>query len=155
MSLSLSGKGVSIGTAVSSLNGENGDITITSIGGTVTITKPTANTVNLESSGGGGGTSGIVISVSSFPYTIIPTSGLTAFNLYAASAAVTFNLPATPSANEIVRINDAGNTSGTQPIMINGNGNNIAAYGSATNSSIQINANGGDIWLAWDGVNWA
>lgn len=54
MSLSLSGKGVSIGTAVSSINGESGDITITSTGGTVTITKPTANTVNLESSGGSG-----------------------------------------------------------------------------------------------------
>lgn len=46
--------GSSSGGGVSSLQGETGAVTLTSSGGTVTITTPTANTVNLESAAGGG-----------------------------------------------------------------------------------------------------
>ena len=36
--------------SILSLNGEFGDVTLTSSGGTVAITTPTANTINLEAS---------------------------------------------------------------------------------------------------------
>lgn len=139
------------GGGVSSLNALTGAVDITSTGGTVVITE-VGNNINLEASGGSSGT---VVAVTTFSYAVTPSSGLTVFNVYVTGAAVLFDLPITPAVNEIIRIVDAGNVSGTKPITINGSGNNIVAYGSATNSSIQINANGGDIWLAWDGSNWA
>lgn len=40
------------GNTVNSLNGETGDVTLTSSGGTVTITTPTSTTINLESNAG-------------------------------------------------------------------------------------------------------
>lgn len=40
---------------VTSLQSEKGDIRLTSVGGTVVITTPSTNTINLESQGGGGG----------------------------------------------------------------------------------------------------
>lgn len=41
------------GGGVTSLNSETGDITLTSSGATITITKPTSTTINLETNGGG------------------------------------------------------------------------------------------------------
>lgn len=102
---------------------------------------------------GGGGSSGTVTAVNTFPYTATAQAGLTIYTLYAASSAVTFNLPAIPAANEIANVVDAGNTSGTGLITISGNGNPIVAYGTS-GSSIGINSNGGSISLAWDGTNW-
>ncbi len=135
---------------VGSLNGLTGNITLTSTGNTITIT-PSGNTIDLEASS----SSPTVIAIFSFPYTAPASPGLTFYNLYAASVAVTYNLPASPSVNQICRIVDAGCTASlANPITINGNGENIVAYGSETNISIQIASAGQDIWLAWDGSNW-
>lgn len=115
----------------------------------------TAGVMQALEAGSGGGSSGTVIKVNSFPYAVPAQSGLTVYNIYAGGNAVTLNLPASPAANQISRFVDAGNTSSANPITINGNGNNIVAYGSGTNSSIQLAQNGSDKWLSWDSLNYA
>lgn len=102
---------------------------------------------------GSGGSSALVVKVTSFPYTMSAQSGLTVYTIYAAGAAVTIKWPTTPASNQIARFVDAGNTSGTNPITISGNGTNIVAYGSSTNSSIELAQNGSEVTLAWDGSN--
>jgi hypothetical protein len=44
------------GGGVTTINGESGDVTITSSGGSIVITTPTADTINLEAVSGGSGT---------------------------------------------------------------------------------------------------
>ena len=63
---------IGAGTAVTSLNGETDAIILTSSGGTIAVTTPTANTINLEVSGAGD-----VLSVlnSDGTLTISPTTG--------------------------------------------------------------------------------
>lgn len=137
------------GGGVSSVNSLTGSLTLTSTGGTISIT-PSGTNIDLEAVGGGAS----VTPVSSFPYTAIAAAGLTVYTLYNSSgSAVTFKLPAAPVTNEIAIIVDAGLNSGTYLQTINGNGNNIIAYGTGTNSTIGINANGGSVALAWDGIN--
>jgi hypothetical protein len=55
MGISRSG-GITLGNGVDSVNGETGDITLTSSGGSIVITNPTADTINLEAVSGGSGT---------------------------------------------------------------------------------------------------
>lgn len=109
----------------------------------------------IQQQNGGGGGSGLTVTsvTSASPYTASTTPSV--FTIYnTGGAGFTFNLPASPATNQIMVIVDAGVNSGTYAITIQGNGKNIVAYGSGTNSSIQINSNGGSVSLAWDGINW-
>lgn len=140
---------------ISSVDGIIGAITLVE-GANITITDnfPSPGDITIAATGGGGG-GATVTPVTSFPYTATAAAGITVYTLYNSSGgAVTFELPAVPVTNEIAVIVDAGLNSGTYLQTINGNGNNIIAYGTGINSTIGINANGGSGALAYDGTNW-
>lgn len=139
-------------TLTDGVNTVNGVTQITVSGGTVGGASPDAT---LTVTGAGGGVT--IVDADSFPFTITAVAGITLVNVYASGAAVTIELPAIPAVGSMVRIVDMGNTASiADPITIDGNGNNIVSYGSATNSSIEIAAEGGDKWLGWSvsGSQW-
>lgn len=105
----------------------------------------------LETKVGANGTG--VISVSAGPVVIAAKNGQTIYTVYE-STAITFELPAAAGIDQIVIIVDAEGAAGTNAITIQGNGNEIIAYSQSAATSIQINANGGSISLAWDGSFW-
>ena len=119
------------------------------ISGNGTATSP----YKINSSGGGGGGGGFTNTAVSngSPYTA--ATGQTIFTIYNTSgSAYTFNLPASPAANDVYIIIDAELTAGAHPITVQGNGNTIIA-GGTSGSSYEIGSNGGAISLAWDGTN--
>jgi hypothetical protein len=101
------------------------------------------------------GTPALVTPVDSGPYTASAISGLSIFTIYNTSGSgFVFNLPGAPAANQIIIISDAELTAAAHEITIQGNGNNICAYGVAATANIGINSNGGAVSLAWDGLQW-
>lgn len=89
------------------------------------------------------------------PVTAIVNNKQSVYVIYNTSGSgFTFNLPASPGIDQIVIVIDGQCNAASFAITINGNGQNIICYGTATNSSVQINANGGSLSLAWDAINW-
>lgn len=107
--------------------------------------------ISASGGGGSGGFSNTAISNGS-PYTA--GTGQNIYSIYNTSgASYTFNLDATPAANDVCVIIDAQLTATAHPITVQGNGNNISA-GGALGTSYEIGGNGGAISLAWDGAQW-
>jgi hypothetical protein len=95
-----------------------------------------------------------IVAITEGPLNIPAVSGNGIFNIYnGASAPFTVLLPPNPAPNQVAQIIDAGLTAGAYTITVNGNGNEICAYG-AIGSSAGIDSNGGSISLAWDGIQW-
>ena len=71
----------------------------------------------------------------------------------ATAEAFNVNLPAEPASNQRVSLVDALNNAELYEITIDGNGNDIVAYGQAAQSSVSIDSNGGSLNpLSWDSV---
>lgn len=117
------------GGGVTSFNGETGAITLTSAGGTVAITTPTASTINLETSGGTGITWNEVTTTS---VSLLANNGYVMNN----SSRVIGTLPAVAAQFSIIRIAGKGaggwqvaqNTG--QTIHFDGNDTTTGASGS-------------------------
>jgi hypothetical protein len=145
------------GTGVSIIRKENkhaiGIKSLKGDGSTTFISDDGNGTLTFSGSGGSGLTVTPVTVFVAGNYNISTTSViLSVYN--STGSAVSLKLPASPSTGQQVIINDSGVNAGTNTITILGNGNNIVAYGSATNSSIQIIDNNGAVAMAWDGTNW-
>ena len=105
-------------------------------------------------SGGGGGGGGVTVTpISTSPFMAGALSGINIYTIYNNEFPFVFDLPVDPASNQEIQILDAGLNSAAYPININGNGNNICAYGAKT-TSISIASNGGSISLVWDGTQW-
>ena len=113
------------------------------------------NTVKAQIGNIGGGNAPGILPITANNQVASSLMGEHVYHIYnTTNAALTFYLPVSPALSEIVTIVDAGLSAGTYTQTISGNGNNIIAYGTATNSSIQFISNGSSIRMAWDGTNW-
>lgn len=102
---------------------------------------------------GGGGTGGgasIGTTIAATNTVIAAASGWVFYPIAnGTNAAFVVKLPPTPSANQFVSIADILGNAGTYNITINGNGNNIMAYGTSA-ATFLLNANGATVNpLAW------
>jgi len=100
---------------------------------------------------------GVAISVpiTSSGTTIAATSGWTFIPIENnTGSAFTIYLPASPATNQLVSMVDVLGTAGAHNITINGNGNNIVAYGNVGASTFVLNAPGSGVNpLAWDATD--
>lgn len=86
---------------------------------------------------------------------IAANPGINIYTVYNTSGGVfNANLPENPANNQIVQIIDAGLTSGSHNISVNGAGNNICCYGQSSTNPAIIASDGGSISLVWDGNQW-
>lgn len=104
-------------------------------------------------SGGSSGSGVITNTHTTTPITGSAATGITVEVMNVASAS-TFNLPASPVANEIVIVQDGSMNAATNNITIQGNGNNINVPNLGVETSTIINWNGGDMWFNWNGSAW-
>lgn len=108
------------GGGVSSLNGQVGIVTLTSVGATINITTPGGNTVNIESVGGGGypttlPPSGIVlVNSGNSPYSVSTTEVLLEIDT---STTTQINLP-NPNLYRIFKIIDISGLTTTNNITL-------------------------------------
>lgn len=119
-----------------------------------TDTNPPTNPIytvdNISAGGGGSGSpeyTGAVVTGSSVILAAVETISVNA------TAATTQTLPLNPSLWERHTIVDQAGNSGTFPIDVSGNGNQIA-WGGVTYTDFYITYNGRSIDLQWNGTKW-
>lgn len=97
--------GLSMLDGVITINGESGNVTLQSSGGTVTITTPDSSHINLEVAGGGGGITRSINTISS------PTSAGSAANtdyVYLVSGTTTLTQPTAVGNNNLYTVKNIG-----------------------------------------------